>query len=243
MGNNSSAGDELQTAKADMNSFSPGTPNMEGASTRPRSNSKTRRIVKAAKPSATSAVASNDNKEQDTVDAAAAAAAQSEEEPGYYKSSNKKTHTVPKAIAESPSVARELEIEQQDEKRKERQRDMADRQKAKREKLLLERRRSKKDTTDNLQPNPFSRFLSFLSVEPAHPEHKRAYEAGARNDDDDELNEPDEKRLRPSEDADASSISRLSTACNSSAKTTAVAVGVAVAAVAIIVAFRLGRQA
>eukprot|EP00527_Entomoneis_sp_CCMP2396_P007196 CAMPEP_0198146130 /NCGR_PEP_ID=MMETSP1443-20131203/27593_1 /TAXON_ID=186043 /ORGANISM="Entomoneis sp., Strain CCMP2396" /LENGTH=240 /DNA_ID=CAMNT_0043809977 /DNA_START=152 /DNA_END=874 /DNA_ORIENTATION=- len=99
-----------------------------------------------------------------------------------------------KTIAESPSVARELELENLEQQKQGRLEEMKNSQRAKREKRLEERR--KKDgvgggdddggavaeKSNTAQPNPFSRFLSVFSVEPKHPEHKRAYEISADDD-------------------------------------------------------------
>jgi hypothetical protein len=187
------------------------SPNTQDEKRRNRSNSATRRIVKASKPHPSSDTDGSLTILTDTDDNVTSG-----------------KHGVTKVIAESPAVARELEQEHTDELRKERLLDMAERLRTKREELLQQRRTNPKPIDDKalLQPNPFSRFLSVFSVEPAHPEHKRVFEGGIE----DNLNEPVKKRPRPT-DLDETWSSPLT-----------LAVAVAVAAVAVAVFLRLGRK-
>ena len=80
--------------------------------------------------------------------------------------------------------------------RQERIQSMEKRHRAKREKMLQEKRNNPRSTAPKVEPNPFSRFLSVFSVEPAHPEHKRVFEG------DSGIEEPEEKRLRPTDSLD-----------------------------------------
>jgi hypothetical protein len=183
---------------------------------RPRSNSAARRIIKATHPKAdpaSLAVDVNVNVSDETEDK-------------LEGSSNRISYPV----SDSPSVARENEQEKADYCKKERMQTATERQRANREKEMQERRnKSHKHPEQEVKAvaNPMSRFLSVFSVEPAHPEHKRAFEESPEDKQD--LAEPSGKRLRASETGgdDSSSDKETSKAFSS----TVIAAVVAVAAV------------
>ena len=76
--------------------------------------------------------------------------------------------------------------------REERRASLEESRRIKREKQLAQHRRgSPQAHRNNAKPNPFSKFLSYFSVEPEHPTHKRSFETG-----DTPLEEPIEKRMR-----------------------------------------------
>jgi hypothetical protein len=194
---------------------------------RPRSNSHSRRIIKATHPKAdvvSLVVDVSDRSEEKEDDA--------EEESG---SSHRKHQVISHQVAESPSVAREIEQEKAELLKKERMQTAAERQRAKRDKEMQERRKNpRKHPEQEAKANPMSRFLSVFSVEPEHPEHKRAFETSP--DDKEDLNEPSGKRLRPSEtsgdDADKESNTKFSTSV------TALAVAIAAVVVGVMLKWR-----
>lgn len=141
-------------------------------------------------------------------------------------------------IAESPSVAREIEKDKAEHLRKERMQTAAERHRAKRVKEMQERRNNpKKHPEQEAKANPMSRFLSVFSVEPAHPEHKRSFETSPEDAED--LKGPSGKRLRPSETSGDDATDKKSTAKFSASYS---AVAVAIAAVVIGVVLRLRRS-
>jgi thiol:disulfide interchange protein len=191
---------------------------------RPRSNSAARRIIKATHPKADAVSLvvdvsdGSDEKEEDLEDS------------GH---SHRKNQVISHQITESPSVAREIEQEKAEHLKKERMQTAAERQRAKRDKEMQERRNNPhKHPEQEAKANPMSRFLSVFSVEPAHPEHKRAFETSPEDKED--LNEPSGKRLRPSEtsgdDADKESNKKFSVS--------AIAVAVVAVVVGVVLRFR-----
>jgi hypothetical protein len=193
---------------------------------RPRSNSHSRRIIKATHPKADAVslvVDVSDGSEK-------------EDEPEEDSGSSHRRHSANShQVAESPSVAREIEQEKAELLKKERMQTAAERQRSKRDKDMQERRKNPgKHPEQEAKANPMSRFLSVFSVEPEHPEHKRAFETSA--DDKEDLNEPSGKRLRPSEtsgdDADKESDTKFSPSV------TALAVAIAAVVVGVLLKWR-----
>jgi hypothetical protein len=189
---------------------------------RPRSNSNARRIIKATHPKADAASL--------VVDVSDGA----EEK----EDSHRRHQSISHPIAESPSVAREIEQEKAEHLKKERMQTAAERQRSKRDKEMQERRNNpKKHPEQEAKANPMSRFLSVFSVD-THPEHKRAFETSPEDKED--LNEPSGKRLRASEtsggdDPDKKSIAKFSASYSAT-------VAVAIAAVVVGVVLRLRRS-
>jgi hypothetical protein len=221
MGNNSSTDDVA---------FSPGSPGDSGrAHPRERSGSVTRRIVKASKPLVSP---KNSNAAEDNRNALAVKTTLADDDAGYLS---------PVAIAENnPSVERELEEEQAEASRQERIQTMEQRQRSKREKAMQQRRTSNNNEKKTvIQANPFSRFLSVFSVEPAHPEHKRAFEG------DEGIEEPSEKKLRPTDSVDQDeqdeALEENTKSAAFSSSTTLLA-AMAVAAISVLVAFHMKKK-
>jgi hypothetical protein len=155
---------------------------------RPRSDSTSRRIIKATHPKADGADGSDGAEEKQD----------EPEEDEDSASSHRRHQVISHAITESPYVAREIEQDKAELLKKERMQTAAERQRAKREKEMQERRNNPgKHPEQEVKANPMSRFLSVFSVEPKHPEHKRAFETSPEDKED--LKEPSGKRLRPSE--------------------------------------------
>jgi len=117
--------------------------------------------------------------------------------------------------------------------------------KALRDKELAERRKQSTSDTANLSAaNPFSRFLSVFSVEPAFPEHKRHLEVNGEDDAD--LKGPVEKRRKPSDAGDIGSSNTGGGAGEKagkffSSKTLLVTAAVAVIA-GVVIALQKGRK-
>jgi hypothetical protein len=105
------------------------------------------------------------------------------------------------SLTDSP-IRRERVKEDADSTRMKRIESAKDHQAAKREKILQERRLNPKPPSDTPKANPFSRFISAFSVAPKHPEHKRAWQIMPSDKED--LLQPEEKRLRASDDNDES---------------------------------------
>ncbi|ACI65695.1 predicted protein [Phaeodactylum tricornutum CCAP 1055/1] len=216
MGNNTSNGDQIDQSLS-----------------RPRSSSVTRRIVKASKPVADINVEfTNINEEIDEKDQL--------QEP-----KNRRSQHIPNPIAESSSVARELEHEKLEHIKQETIRTATTRQRAKREKVMHDRRKNPtKDNKSSVKANPFSRFLTVFSVEPQHPEHKRGF-SKCENDD---IHEPFEKRLRASDsekvelERDAHDLDDNSNSAWWSSSLAFSAVAVAGAAYALVLIVRLNRM-
>jgi hypothetical protein len=197
---------------------------------RPRSNSNARRIIKATHPKADS--------ESLVVDVSDGSEEKEDElEEDSSGNSHRRNQVISHPIAESPSVAREIEQEKAEHLKKERMQTAAERQRAKRDKEMQERRNNpKKHPEQETKANPMSRFLSVFSVN-SHPEHKRAFETSPEDKED--LNEPSGKRLRASEtsggdDPDKKSITKFSASYS--------AVAFAIAAVVVGVVLRLRRS-
>ena len=105
---------------------------------------------------------------------------------------------LPLPIHESPSMAREQELEKMKEQKKERLETMQENQRARREKRLEDRRHrfvnpnepTIPDGVATVKPNPFSKFLSVFSVEPKYPEHKRSYEVSENDEPEPDIKKP-----------------------------------------------------
>jgi hypothetical protein len=220
MGNDTSA-DAIAAAASDASL----------ASGRPRSNSYARRIIKATHPVADAAslvvdVSDGAEEKEDEVE---------EDSSG---NSHRRNQAISHPIGESPSVAREIEQEKAEHLKKERMQTAAERQRAKRDKEVQERRNNpRKHPEQETKANPMSRFLSVFSVEPAHPQHKRAFETSPEDKED--LNEPSGKRPRPSETSGVDDTDKKGTAKFSAAYS---AVAVAIAAVVVGVVLKLRRS-
>lgn len=179
-------------------------------SQRPRSGSEPRRIIKAAKVKDgdnhnNNNINDHDNGNDDDDDddnnknVLVHKKKKSNTNSSSSSSSTTRTEHIPLPIAESPSVAREQVQETYEHFKEDRRHTMAERQKATREHKRKERRTSSSSSSapaavPAVSANPMSRFLSIFSVEPLYPWHKRSYEKAT----DDLMDEPSEKRLRPS---------------------------------------------
>mmetsp|Transcript_3347 Transcript_3347/g.6995 ORF Transcript_3347/g.6995 Transcript_3347/m.6995 type:complete len:255 (+) Transcript_3347:137-901(+) len=191
MGNetSSSVEEKKESTNDDATTTTPSTPsttfgsNQSNNMVSPKTSS-SRRIIKAVKPDASTLtpvqLLETDNNNDNDID-------------DNVGNANKK-HSLPLPIAESPSVARELELEKMEQQKQGRLEEMKSSQRAKRDKRLDERRKkhgtqhqnflsagngNDETTSSGVQANPFSRFLSAFSVQPAHPEHKRPYPQGS----------------------------------------------------------------
>jgi hypothetical protein len=73
-------------------------------------------------------------------------------------------------------------------------------------------------------------------VEPAHPEHKRAFEG------DEGIEEPSEKRLRPTDSVVEEDDSLEEEVAKAAGISTTLLASIAVAAIAVLVAFRMKKK-
>jgi hypothetical protein len=240
MGNESSANEGEQETAASISKAFATAETATGSSTtalnqRPRAGSISRRIIKPTHPkldvhtSDAELPKDNDENEKD-------------------ENHNGRPQVIPHHIAESPSVARELEQEKAEQGKKERRQTVTERQRTKREKELQERRNNpRKSQTETASTavtmNPMSRFLSVFSVEAKHPEHKRAFETSPSDIDD--FQEPEKKR-RATENDDGDDYDELSSAKKNTLvpltiNATLVAAAVAAAAILVGLALRSRR--
>lgn len=211
-----------------------------------RSGTTQRRIVKAKKAAATHTVGDED------IDDGIGAADEEDDEScsiPRYLSPDKPHSVVPKPLAMNPSIARELEQEQYEESRQERIHFTELRQRHKREQHLQKRRTAADQQNSDAkkptpQPNPFSRFLSVFSVQPAHPEHKRALER-----DREEATPPSGKKFKPTDEplgtpdpVDADEEPRTTPFSNYSVPYHTLAAAAAVLVVAVTVAYRAMKR-
>ena len=171
MGNSSSSTTSLQDSNSSLTNNAANATMTGSALTTPKGS---RRIVKAVKP----APSEEKKNSEDTYDSSHNNS--NDDDDFDDKKSTKKHRDPPLIIAESPSVARELEFEKLEQQKQNRLQNFTDSQRMKREKRLEERRKNPQQKTN--QPNPFSQFLSAFSVNPKHPEHKRAYEMSENDD-------------------------------------------------------------
>lgn len=223
MGNNSSTVDVPSSSTSTS-----GTAANAAAATADRSTTpqRSRRIVKATIPSPSTS-------EHDLTEKANGKSDDDDGKPTRYYLSPSDPHTVPPR-GQGSAVARELDDEQYEESRQERIVTMEKRQRNKREQKMQERRNNPSTTATKktTEANPFSRFLSVFSVEPAHPEHKRAFEGDA------EIEEPSGKKLRPSEENDENTTNKSALGGGSSGILLA---AIGVATVAVILAVHLKK--
>jgi predicted metal-dependent peptidase len=130
----------------------------DGNKGRPRSNSNARRIIKATHPKADAV-----SLVVDVSDAAEEKEDETEEDSSG--NSHRRHQVISHPIAESPSVAREIEQEKAEHLKKERMQTAAERQRSKRDKEMQERRNNpKKHPEQETKANPMSRF--FLGSNP-----------------------------------------------------------------------------
>ena len=159
----------------------------------------TRRIVKAVKPTPSPGGPEISPEEKDNL-------RDEEDDNEDSKQRNRRSHLrdAPIPPHESPSIAREVELEKLKEQKQERLETMQTNQRLRREKRLDDRRKrnpqdggggdaKNSETSSQVQVNPFSKFLSVFSVEPKYPEHKRSYEVS-----EDDEPEPSVKKARAS---------------------------------------------